>query len=376
MYNRSLRIIAITIVLGVLAAMATASDSKAPAVPSAPLPEFNVDTTSNEVLLVRDGKLYKVNLDAGTITAEGESATSGQQASSSSAPAQSQMPAQPNPSDAKTPYYTIGDVRMVTLPTTKTLPKHGMLVDFTHRFPFQPTFSGPALGHSLLGLDSFAIPSFGFDYGVTDRLSIGVFRSPTIINRPIEFKAGVKLADEAQGQPLSAVFRFTVAGQNDFTRDYTESFELIAAKSLGSHAQIEVVPTFSVHNRPITFNVLPQPCGAGLANGFDPARNIHPCSNTFSIGVGLSVDVRPTVALLFEVDPTAVGGPEVGIHHAPYSIGIQKKIWRHAFMFGFTNSPGVTTAQRIFPRSVYVQEPNADRPSALFIGFNLTRQLR
>jgi hypothetical protein len=347
--------------------------SNAPATPRA----ITVGAATNEVVIIRDGKQYKVDLDAGTVQPVSDVAASPAQPQSSSAASSQAAPsAQANPADADEDHYTIGDVRMVTLPTTKTVPKHGVLVNFTHRFPFQPSFSGPALGHQLLGLDSFAIPSFGFEYGLTDRISVGVFRSPTIINRPIEFKAGFKLADEKDGNPLNAVFRFDIAGQNDFTRDYTESFELIASKSLGRHAQIEVVPTYSVHNRPITFNVLPQPCGAALANGFDPARNIHPCSNTFSIGVGLAVDVRPTVALLFEVDPTAVGGPEVGIHHAPYSFGIQKKIWRHAFTFGFTNSPGVTDAQRIFPRSVYVQEPNADRASALFIGFNLTRQLR
>lgn len=374
MHRSTFRRLALSLLLLSCATALLASD-KPPANGGKSVSTIEVPSTANQILLVRGGKKYVVDLDAGTVREAGSTdVPSAQAGSSSSAPAMSQMPAQP--ADTKSDYYTIGDVRMVTLPTTKTLPKHGMLVNFTHRFPFQSTFSGPQLGHSLLGLDSFAIPSFGFDYGVTDRLQVGVFRSPTIINRPIEFKAGIKLADEKDGQPLNAVARFTVAGENDFTRDFTETFELILAKSIGTRAQVEVVPTVSIHNRPISFNVVPQPCGPGLANGFDPALRIHPCSNTFSVGVGLSVDVRPTVALLFEVDPTASGGTEVGIHHAPYSIGIQKKIFRHAFMFGFTNSPGVTAAQRIFPRSVYLQDPHADRPSALFIGFNLSRQLR
>lgn len=374
MHCRTFHRLTLTFVLLVSAIALRASD-KTPANGGNPVSAIEIPSTANQVLLLRGGKKYAVDLDAGTVKEVGAAEASPAQAgSSSSAPAMSQMPSQP--ADANVTYYTIGDVRMVTLPTTKTLPKHGMLVNFTHRFPFQATFSGPQLGHSLIGLDSFAIPSFGFDYGVTERLQVGVFRSPTIINRPIEFRAGLKLADEKDGQPLNAVARFTIAGENDFTRDFTETFEFILAKSLGTRAQLEVVPTVSIHNRPISFNVMPQPCGPGLANGFNPAFNIHPCSNTFSVGVGLSVDVRPTVALLFEVDPTASGGAEVGIHHAPYSIGIQKKIFRHAFMFGFTNSPGVTAAQRIFPRSVYIQDPNADRPSGLFIGFNLTRQLR
>lgn len=374
MHNRKFLSLAIALFVVVCVTRSTASDTP-PARSANPEAKFEVPSKTEVVILVRDGKQFAVDLAAGTVKeVNADPASAAQARSSSAAPAQSQMPSQP--ADANSNHYTIGDVRMVTLPTTKTLPKSGMLVNFTHRFPFQPAFSGLALGHMLLGLDSFAIPSFGFDYGVTDRLQVGVFRSPTIINRPIELKAGVKLADEKNGQPLNAVVRFTVAGENDFTRDFTDTFEFILARSLGKHAQLEVVPTVSIHNRPISFNVMPQPCGPGLANGFKPSLGIHPCSNTFSVGVGLAVDVRPTVALLFEVDPTASGGPEVGIHHAPYSIGIQKKIFRHAFMFGFTNSPGVTAAQRIFPRSVYAQDPHADRPSGLFIGFNLSRQLR
>ena len=378
MFSTVCRRMTLPLVLSV-AVLAFGTDDTRPANPGAAPAEFNLNAADHEVVLVRDGKRFRVDLDAGTVTQEDGNASGAQTYSSSasvSSPVQGQSQTQSQPTDTNAKYYTLGDVRMVTLPTTKTLPKHGLLVDFTHRFPFQPTFSGKDLGHSLGGLDSYAVASFGFDYGISDRVSVGVFRSPTIIDRALEFKAGVKLADEKNGNPFNALFRFTVAGLNDFTRDYTESFELIASKSLGKHAQLEVVPTVSVHNRPIAFNLLPQPCGLAVANGFNPALRIQSCSNTFSIGVGLSLDVRPTLALLFEADPTAVGGPELGIHHAPYSIGIQKKIWRHAFTFGFTNSPGVTTAQRIFPRSVFVQDPNADGRSALFIGFNLTRQLR
>ena len=84
----------------------------------------------------------------------------------------------------------------------------------------------------------------------------------------------------------------------------------------------------------------------------------------------------PTVALIAEVDPTMVNGTDLGIHRPSYSFGIEKKIWRHAFTFGFTNAPGTTVSQRIATRAIYLQDPSADKPSGLFIGFNLSRQLR
>ena len=66
-----------------------------------------------------------------------------------------------------------------------------LYINFTHRFAFNPAFSGPGLGNILFGLDGFAVSSFGLRYGVTDKLSVSVFRAPSIINRPIEFMAGL-----------------------------------------------------------------------------------------------------------------------------------------------------------------------------------------
>jgi hypothetical protein len=181
---------------------------------------------------------------------------------------------------------------------------------------------------------------------------------------------------EKNGQPFNAVARFSIAGLNDFTRDYTPSFELIASRSLGPRAQFYLVPTVSIHNRPLAPQILPQPCSLTTAAGFSPTSNIKPCSDTFALGVGLAVDIRPTVALLFEVNPTLAGGTELGIHRPPYGFAIQKKIYRHAFTFGVTTGPGTTIAQRIGTRAAPLGDPRGDLPSRLSIGFNLSRQLR
>jgi hypothetical protein len=93
------------------------------------------------------------------------------------------------------------------------------------------------------------------------------------------------------------------------------------------------------------------------------------------MGAGGAFDVRPTVALVAEVIPTLINGAPLGIHRPAYSFGIQKKIWRHAFTFGFTNSPATTVSQRAATRAAFLNDPQADKPQGLFIGFDLTRQL-
>ncbi len=100
-----------------------------------------------------------------------------------------------------------------------------------------------------------------------------------------------------------------------------------------------------------------------------------PGVNAFSIGMGLAVDIRPTVALLAEVIPTVVGAEELGIHRPAMSFAIQKKIYRHAFTFGLSNSPGVTVSQRAGTDATYLGKPSADTFPNLFLGFDLTRQI-
>lgn len=346
-----------------------------------------VDGSISKVIVERDGKKYLVDAASRTVTEikEGESSSSQTMvANSDAAPKNSQSQAsKPSPtSTEQANIYKTGDDFVFSVPTGRRPVKHGMYINFTHRFPYEAAFSGPARGATLLGLDDFAIPAFGVRYGVTDKLSVFAYRAPSIIGRPIEFMAAYNFLDEKDGQPFNASVRFSIDGQDDFARNYTENFELLASRSLGRRAQIYVAPTFNVHNRPVlgansalTSPPPFQPCSALQAAGIDASFKIKPCANTFSFGVALAVDVRPTVALVAEAIPTLVNGTDLGIHRPAYSFGIQKHIWRHSFTFGFTNSPGTTVSQRAGTRATFLGDSTADKPRGMFVGFDLTRQV-
>src|SRR5579862_86369 len=261
--------------------------------------------------------------------------------------------------------YTPGDDYLFSLPTGRRLDRHGFYVNFNHRFAYGPAFSGVALGHTLGGLDNFSISSLGIRYGVTRDLSVSLYRSPSTIGRPIQMMAAYNFADEHDGRPLNGAIRFSVDGENDFSKNFTANIEGVFSRSLGKKAQLYAVPTLSFQNRRLV------PPEANLA---DPVPNL-PGVNTFSVGFGGAFDIRPTVAIVAEVIPTFVGYREIDIHRPAYSIGIQKRLWRHAFTFGFTTSPGTTVNQRAGTRASYLDDPTADKPSGLFIGFDLTRQI-
>jgi len=365
-----------------------------------------VDGSTSQVLVERNGRQYIVDLATHAIretetsqsaapdASQGSNTTSPETGWSSSketelaaqpgagSGAQSSAPSAPAAENKNAHIYTSGDDLVFSLPTGRRLERHGLYINFTHRFPYEAAFKGTGRGDTLFGLDDFSISSFGFRYGVTSKLSVMAYRSPSIIGRPIELMAAYNFLDESDGKPFNAAVRFSVDGQNDFSANFTENIELAFSRSLGHRAQLYAVPTFSIHNRPLLQNpggalqdpMPQQSCSLPFAAGINPSFNVHPCENTFSLGVGAAVDIRPTVALVAEAIPTLMNGPELGIHRSPFSFGIKKKIWRHAFTLGFSNSPGTIVSNRAGTDATYLQQPGADKPSAVFIGFDLTRQ--
>ncbi len=260
--------------------------------------------------------------------------------------------------------YHPGDDVLVSLPTGRALDRHGFYANFSHRFASDPAFTGAGKGAELFGLDSVSISSFGLRYGVTDNLSVSVWRSPSFIGRPIQLMAAYNVFDESREAPLNLAFRVSIEGQNNFQKSFTENFETILSRTVFSRAQVYIVPTASFNAR-------------RLVQGGLRSRQIldFPGINTVSIGFGAAVDIRPTVALVAEVIPTLLNSSDLGIHRPAFAFGIQKKIWRHAFTLALTNSPGTTVSQRAGTRATYIRNPNGDTPAGLFFGFDLMRQI-
>lgn len=383
-----LRTIAIVVVSAFMACQVLAKDTPAPPLPSLPFGVTFIEGSTSTVIVERDGKRFLLDLASRSVKELDDTAANSSGSSSSRAtqdPAQAapvqRAAANPAPPEKKNIYHP-GDQRLVALPTGLRVRKHDAWVDFSHRFAYTPPFEGRNRGHLLGGLDGFAIASFGFQYGVTDRLSLAIYRAPSLFDRTLELRAAYRLADENEGKPFNATFRFSVDGQNDFQRNFTTNFELVLSKSVTNRAQLYLVPTGSIHNRPATAIITAlednppyQPCGQALANDVNPSLNVRPCADTFSLGAGAAVDVRPTVALIAEVIPTLVNGRDIGIHRPAYAFGIEKKIFRHSFTFALTNAVGTTVAQRSGTRAIFLQDPHADTPSGFIIGFNLSRQL-
>jgi hypothetical protein len=308
-------------------------------------------TSDNEAVVEINGKRYAINTRDKTVK------------ELAAEPKAVMAEAKPTPTPSPDDHPNIHrphDVRLINLPTAVDIPKGSLWTDFTHRFPF----GEPNQGEQLLGLDTIAYPSFGVIYGVTDWLQVGAYRSPSALGRPIQVHAGVSVLKESKGHPFNFQARVGLEGRDNFQRNFTTSFEFTFARSITRHAQVYLVPTVSVGDRPL----------------LDASTNA-PGETAVALGVGAAIRIFPSATLLAEanyrlneearyISPfgfTGIRRPVVGFGIMKASVSR-----KHSFTLTFTNGPGTTFAQRSMTRGLLGRD---DGLQGLTIGFNLTRRI-
>jgi hypothetical protein len=321
-----------------------------------------VNGSGSQIVLERDGKRYLIDTKSQTIRELIPSALASAQAPTPSGqtgatPSPATTAAKPDAKKEPETYYT-EDIVLWSLPTAQHLPKKSLLIDFTHRFAFSEAFE-PGAVSNLLGMDGFSISSFGFTYGITNRWFAGIYRTPTTFGRILQLSTGLQLTKEESGHPLSSSIRVGVEGTNHFRNKYITSLELALARSIKKRAQVYFTPTVSFNNRPLS---------VVAADVFDPTPVDG--KTTTALGAGLSLDIRPTVAVLGEAIYRVDG--RLGVIRPAFMLGIQKKIYRHSFTIGVTNAPGTTMSTRSATRGAYGFD---DTFGGLTLGFNLSRRL-
>ena len=317
------------------------------------LPVSFVPGSDSQAILEANGKRYLI--DTKTHTVKEVTGTAGATARPAvTATVTTATPATP-PEEPNV--YQQGDVRLISLPTAKPMAKGSLTGDFTHRFPngeYEVTDVG-----ALFGLDGLAVPSFGFTYGLTDRFHVGAYRSPHAVGAPILVYAGASLLDENKGHPVTAMARVGLEGRDNFQRNFTTSLELTVARSVTRHAQLYFVPTMSFNNRP-----------------FGPTELNLRRANTFAMGVGGALRIRPTVALLGEANWRVNEAGKFNSTAPAFGFGIEKVTIskRHSFSLVFSNGAGTTMAQRSATRRSLLRSAD-ESIQGLTIGFNISRRI-
>jgi hypothetical protein len=115
----------------------------------------------------------------------------------------------------------------------------------------------------------------------------------------------------------------SVEGTNNFKDPKSPALGAILSRRVGTHAAFYVEPIWVNNTNPLP-------------------KELADHNDTFMIGLGARIRVRPTVYIVAETSPRAAGY-KPGVNHG--SFAIEKRAGGHSFQLNFSNSFGTTMAQ-------------------------------
>jgi hypothetical protein len=241
-------------------------------------------------------------------------------AAQDAAPPAAQAPAQAQDDPDLDPNPSQPDFAIVNLPTTLRLPRFKSAFRVTHRFS-RPLGEGDAgdLAGDLFGLDSGAQIGLEYRFGLWTGLQGGIHRTS---DKTIQFFARYNVWNESEGRMFGLDVSASIDGTNNFRDSYTPALGVVLSKELGRWGAVYAEPMW-VNNS--------NPTPGELADDND----------TFLLGLGARVRVRPTVYVVAELIPRAGYAPLS--NHA--TVGIEKRAGGHSFQLNFSNGFGTTLGQ-------------------------------
>ena len=237
------------------------------------------------------------------------------------------------------------DFTLINLPTGLRLPQWKSAFRVTHRFT-RPLGEGSfgSLAEDFFGLDSGAVIGMEFRIGLLPGGQVGVQRTN---DRTIQFFGQYDLRQQSEAFPLGLAAYASIDGTNNFKDSYSPALGLIVTREFGDYGAVHLEPIWVNNSNP------------------RPSELIDD-NDTFLLGVGARLRIRPTVYVVGEIVPRVSGfDPD----NTAASFAIEKRAGGHAFQLIFSNTFGLTMAQVARGGS-----PNADGGNNWYLGFNISRK--
>jgi hypothetical protein len=217
----------------------------------------------------------------------------------------------------------------------------------THRFGNIGTSSGGG-GHTLYGFDNSTDIRISFDFGITDKLTLGVGRSRAneLIDGLVKYRFLSQTTDNHI--PLSAAFygdmsynpqdskqfyngvvRTADFHENDVHR-FSYTAQLLLARKFGSRLSIELIPTFQHRNF--------------VLGNINPDNSKEETNDLISFGGGFRLKMTRRISLIadyfYTLSPYRMNN-SASPYYNPLAIGIEIETGGHVFHLNFTNASGI-----------------------------------
>jgi hypothetical protein len=236
------------------------------------------------------------------------------------------------------------DFTLISLPTALRVPKFKSAFRVTHRFtrPLEQGDFGDLTGDAF-GLDGGAQIGLEYRFGIIPNGQIGIHRTS---DKTIEFFAEYGVFRQGQHLPLEIAAVASIEGTNNFkgvNSSKSPSVGAIVSRRIGEYAAFYLEPIYVNNSNPLP-------------------KQLVDHNDTFMIGLGARVRVRPTVYVVAEGSPRSAGY-KPGVSHA--SFAIEKRAGGHTFQLNFSDSFATTMAQIARGGSA---------PRQWYMGFNISRK--
>jgi Membrane bound beta barrel domain (DUF5777) len=234
------------------------------------------------------------------------------------------------------------DFTLSALPTALRLPKFKSSFRVTHRFtrPLNCDTCSTNLLEDLFGIDNGAVIGLEYRFGIVPNGQIGIHRTS---DKTIEFFGEYGVVRQGHQLPVEIAALVAIEGTNNFRDSYAPSVGVIVSRRVNDYAALYVEPIFVGNANPL------------------PNTSLED-NNTFMIGLGARVRVRPTVYLVGEFTPR-VAGYRPGVDQG--SFAIEKRAGGHMFQLNFSNGFGTSLGQ------IARGGPSGNN---WYMGFNITRK--
>ena len=212
------------------------------------------------------------------------------------------------------------DFTLAAMPTTLRLPRFKSSFRVTHRFG-RPLGAGDFgdLAGDLFGLDSGAQIGLEYRFGLMRGLQAGIRRTS---DKTIEFFSQYSLMQQG-GSPVGLGVIASIDGTNNFRDSYSPALGVAISRTLGSFGALHVDPVWVNNSNPAPDELVDE-------------------NDTFMVGLGARLRVRPTLYLIVEAIPR-VSGYDPGVTQT--TVGLEKRAGGHSFQFNVSNAFGTTMGQ-------------------------------
>ena len=209
--------------------------------------------------------------------------------------------------------------------------------------------------YNFFGLDNASL-RLGLEYGLTDRLAIGIGRSS--VQKTFDGNIKYKLLRQTEGAHAIPVSLSLFGSVSNYTQHYTDkaflnanyrtayATQLLIARKISSHLSLQIVPTY------LHYNLVP---------------TVEDKNDVFAVGGGARMKITKRMSINAEYNwllPNQLVSTDT---HNSFSLGWDIETGGHVFQLVFSNSQSMIESQYIG------QTTGRWSKGDIYFGFNISR---